>query len=386
MSEFAGLDLRDRRTRGRADYVLIVAVLILSFLGLVMIFTASAPRLEAEGLSRSRELVRQAIFVGGGLAVFGLASLPSDRTWRLLSPFVYAASLLLLVAVLSPVGAVRQGAQRWIPLGILDLQPAEFAKPAVILGLAVLLAPAQENMMRWMRILRAIALVAVPSVLIFLQPDLGTMIVFGFVLVVMLFVAGTTVRQLAVIAAGSLVLLVAAFQLNVLQEYQLERITGFLNSGEQTLTVNYNQNQSQVAIGSGGIFGLGLGEGSQTNLSFVPAQTTDFIFTAVGEQLGFFGAILVLGLFFLVVWRLLVIAANARDRWGALVATGVAAMIGFHVFVNVGMAIGLMPVTGLPLPFLSFGGSFYGSVMLSLGVCQSIWFRRSRVPGERQIV
>ncbi|HSR14941.1 MAG TPA: FtsW/RodA/SpoVE family cell cycle protein, partial [Gemmatimonadales bacterium] len=293
---------------------------------------------------------------------------------------------LLLVAVLSPVGAVRQGAQRWIPLGILDLQPAEFAKPAVILGLAVLLAPAQENMMRWMRILRAIALVAVPSVLIFLQPDLGTMIVFGFVLVVMLFVAGTTVRQLAVIAAGSLVLLVAAFQLNVLQEYQLERITGFLNSGEQTLTVNYNQNQSQVAIGSGGIFGLGLGEGSQTNLSFVPAQTTDFIFTAVGEQLGFFGAILVLGLFFLVVWRLLVIAANARDRWGALVATGVAAMIGFHVFVNVGMAIGLMPVTGLPLPFLSFGGSFYGSVMLSLGVCQSIWFRRSRVPGERQIV
>jgi rod shape determining protein RodA len=228
--------------------------------------------------------------------------------------------------------------------------------------------------------------VAAPSVLIFLQPDLGTMLVFGFVLVVMLFVAGTTVRQLVTIGLASLVLLIAAFQLDVLKEYQLDRITGFLSSGEQTLTVNYNQNQSQIAIGSGGIFGRGLGEGSQTNLAFVPAQTTDFIFTAVGEQLGFFGAVLVLGLFMLVVWRLLVIAANARDRWGTLVATGVAAMIGFHVFVNVGMASGLLPVTGLPLPLMSFGGSFYGTIMLSLGICQAIWFRRSRVPGERHLL
>jgi rod shape determining protein RodA len=386
MGEFAGLDLRDQRTRGRPDYVLIMAVIVLSFVGLVMIYTASAPRLETEGLSRSSELVRQAIFVGGGLMVFALASLPSDRTWRLLSPYIYGASLLLLLAVLSPIGAVRQGAQRWIPFGIMDFQPAEFAKPAVILGLALLLASAQENEMRWVRIARAIGLVAAPSVLIFLQPDLGTMLVFGFVLVVMLFVAGTTIRQLLVIAVASVVLLIAAFQLDVLEEYQLNRIAGFLNAGEQTLTVNYNQNQSQIAIGSGGLFGLGLGEGSQTNLAFVPAQTTDFIFTAVGEQLGFLGAVVVLGLFFLVVWRLLVIAANARDRWGTLVVTGVAAMIGFHVFVNVGMAIGLLPVTGLPLPLMSFGGSFYGSIMLSLGISQSIWFRRSRVPGERHLL
>ena len=380
------VDLRDRRSVGRPDYVLIVAMLLLSFVGLVMLFTVTAPRLEAAGLSRTSEVIRQTVFVLGGIGVFAVTATLSDRGWRLGTPYIFAGTILLLLVVLSPIGIERQGAQRWIPLGIMDLQPSEFAKPAVILALALILSPADESEISWSRIGRALALLAVPSVLIFLQPDLGTMLVFTFVTFVMLFVAGTTLRQLVTMVVTGLVILVAAFQLNLLKEYQLDRLTGFLNSDEQALTTNYNQNQSQLAISSGGVFGKGLFNGSLTNLAFVPSQSTDFVFTAVGEQLGFAGAILVLGLYLLVVWRLLIIGVAARDRYGMLVATGVAAMFGFHVFVNIGMALGLLPVTGLPLPLMSQGGSFFLTTSFSLGICHAIWTRRSPVPGERRLM
>ena len=240
--------------------------------------------------------------------------------------------------------------------------------------------------MRWLRIAKAFGIVALPAALVFRQPDLGTMLVFGFVTVAMLFAAGTTVRQLGLLLLLALIALVVAFELDILQEYQLDRITGFLNSGDQTLGINYNQNQSQITIGNGGLFGRGLFEGTQTNLAFVPAQTTDFIFTAVGEQLGFIGGVALLGMFLVVVWRLLIIAGSARDGFGRMVAVGTASMIGFHVFVNVGMAIGLMPVTGLPLPFMSAGGSFYLAMALGVGLSHAIWLRRSRVPGERHLI
>ena len=380
------VDIGDRRSVGRPDYVMIVSILLLTVVGLVMLFTVTAPRLEADGLSRTSLVLRQTVFVFGGLVVFGVTASLSDRGWRLSTPYIFAAAILLLLVVLSPLGIERQGAQRWIPLGIMDLQPSEFAKPAVILALALILSPADESEISWPRIGRALALLAVPSVLIFMQPDLGTMLVFTFVAFVMLFTAGTTLRQLVTMIVTGLVILVAAFQLNLLKEYQLDRLTGFLNSDEQALTTNYNQNQSQLAIASGGLFGKGLFNGSLTNLAFVPSQSTDFVFTAVGEQLGFTGAILVLGLYLLVVWRLLIIAVAARDRYGMLVATGVAAMFGFHVFVNIGMAVGLLPVTGLPLPLMSSGGSFYLTTAFSLGICHAIWTRRSPVPGERRLM
>lgn len=380
MSTIANVQLRPQTERSKPDFGMIGIAAGLTSLGLIMIFSASAPRLEAAGLARSSQMLRQALFVGLGLIVFAVASSVSDRSWRLLTPWVYGATLLLLFAVLSPVGALRQGAQRWISLGLFDLQPSEMAKPAVILALAALLAPSQENKMKWRRILQAFGVVALPAVLIFLQPDLGTMLVFGFVTLVMLFVAGTTIRQIGLMVVVGIVVLLIAVELNVLQEYQVDRLTGFLNPGEQTLSINYNQNQSQVAIGSGGMFGQGLFEGTQTNLSFVPSQTTDFIFTAVGEQLGFVGGTVVIGLFAILVWRILMIAAAARDRFGQLAAAGIAAMFAFHVFVNIGMTVGLLPVTGLPLPFMSFGGSFYVSMAFSLGIVHAIWIHRSRVP------
>lgn len=379
-------NLDQRSDTGRPDYVLILSLLVLTAIGLIMVFTVSAPRLEADGFSRSSVVIRQSVFVVGGIGVFALTANFSDRGWKLGTPYIFGVSILLLLVVLSPLGVERQGAQRWIPLKVMDLQPSEFAKPAVILALALILSPADESRMSWTRIGKSLALLAVPSVLIFRQPDLGTMLVFTFVAFIMLFTAGTSLRQLVTMVVTGLVILVMAFQLNLLKEYQLDRLTGFLNSDEHSLTTNYNQNQSQLAIASGGLFGKGLFNGSLTNLAFVPSQSTDFVFTAVGEQLGFMGAILVLGLYLLVVWRLLVIAVAARDRFGMLVATGVAAMFGFHVFVNIGMAVGLLPVTGLPLPLMSSGGSFFLTMGFSLGICHAIWTRRSRVPGERRLM
>jgi len=373
----AQVQLRPQVERSRPDFVMIAIIAALTALGLVMILSTSGPRLEAEGAARVSQMVRQSTFVVLGSVVFFVATMLSDRQWRLLTPWVYASTLVLLGLVLI-IGEVITGAQRWIPLGLFNLQPSEVAKPAVILILAALLAGATK--MKWLRILQAFGLVAVPAVLIFLQPDLGTMLVFGFVTVVMLFVAGTDVRQIVILGLMAIAVLIFAIEADILAEYQVERLTGFLNAGEQTLGINYNQIQSQIAIGGGGMFGQGLFEGTQTNLAFVPAQTTDFIFTAVAEQLGFVGAALVIGLYSVLIVRLLIISSAARDRFGRLVAAGMAAMIAFHVFVNIGMTVGLLPVTGLPLPFMSFGGSFYISTLFGLGVCHSIWVHRSRVP------
>jgi rod shape determining protein RodA len=383
MAALEEISLTARRPRSRPDLLLIMGVAGLSALGLLMIYTVTAPRNEAAGLDPGGDMIRQAFFMGLGAAVFALGSLISDRRWKALAPYMYAGSVLLLVAVLTPLGSLRSGAQRWIPLGPIDLQPSEVAKPAMILALAALLSLGESARVRWVRIGQTIAVMALPAALIFVQPDLGTMLAFGFIALVMLFVAGASLRQIALLMVGALVVVVVAFQLDILKEYQLDRLTGFLNSGEAELTLNYNQAQSQIAIASGGLFGRGLSQGTQTNGAFVPAQRTDFIFTAVAEQLGFVGSAAVLALFALVIWRLLMTAAAARDRFGYLLAVGMAAMTVFHVFVNIGMTQRLMPVTGLPLPFMSYGGSFYLSMALGLGMVHSVWLRRSPVPGQR---
>jgi len=379
MTISAQVQLRPQVERSRPDFVMIGIIAALTALGLLMILSTSGPRLEAEGSARATEMIRQSTFVVLGVIAFFVATILSDRQWRQLTPWVYGSTLALLVVVLV-IGGVIRGAQRWIPLGLVNLQPSEVAKPAVIMALAALLANATENNIKWSRILKSFAIVAVPAVLIFLQPDLGTMLVFGFVTVVMLFVAGTDVRQIVILGVFAVAGLILVIEAGLLADYQVDRLTGFLSPGEQTQGINYNQNQSQIAIGGGGMFGQGLFEGTQTNLAFVPAQTTDFIFTAVAEQLGFLGAATVIGLYALLILRLLLIASAARDRFGQLVAAGMAAMIAFHVFVNIGMTIGLLPVTGLPLPFMSFGGSFYISTLFSLGVAHSVWTHRSRVP------
>jgi rod shape determining protein RodA len=293
--------------------------------------------------------------------------------------------VVTLILVLSPLGSAVKGAQRWIQLGPVRFQPSEIAKLAVILGLALLLSAAARPM-RWDRVARAVLIVAVPAGLIFLQPDLGTMLTFGFIAGVTIFVAGATWRQMAALIVAGLVATVGVFQAGVIKTYQITRLTAFLDETSDVLNTQYNQYQSQIAIGTGGLFGKGLFNGTQTNLRFVPEQSSDFIFTAVGEQLGFVGSLFVIAMFGIIIWRVLVSAANARDRFSQLASTGVAALVAFHVFVNIGMTIRVMPVTGLPLPFMSSGGTVFVVMSVALGMAHSVWMRRSPLVGERTSV
>jgi rod shape determining protein RodA len=370
------------RRDNRSDKVLMGTMLLLSGFGLLMIYSAT----QSTG---SFSMERQMIFVAAGIIVYFVASNIDYREYRLWIPFASLIVMVLLVVVFffEPVN----GAQRWIELGFFKLQPAEFAKVIVIIALAGILAPPirgdmERRPLAWSKIGQAMLLVSIPAYLILREPDLGTALVFAFIVYVMIFAAGATWRQMVALGLGGTITAMAIWSFGLLEEYQMNRIEILFNPNIDPQGIGYNLAQSKLAIGSGQLLGQGLlTEGTQTFFEYVPEQETDFIFTAVGEQLGFVGGLLVLVAFAVIVWRLLVIAANARDRFGALIAVGIAAMMMFHVFVNVGMTIGIMPVTGLPLPFLSQGGSFYLAMTLALGIANSIWLMRTPVPGENQL-
>jgi rod shape determining protein RodA len=372
----------DRDSPLRPDLTLVVSYLIVSAIGLLMVYSATAPGLTARGLDPTAELKEQAIFVVIGFIVFGLASSVDLMELKGFVGPIYAISIALLVVVLTPLGDSEGIAQRWIDLGLIQFQPSEFAKLAVILMLASMLSAADVPL-TWQTTLRAVAFVAVPALLIFRQPDLGTMLVFGFVLLVMLFLGGATLRQLGFLALVGIIGTVGLFQLNQIDDYQINRLTAFIDPDANELSLSYNQVQSEIAIGSGGLLGKGLFEGSQTNLQFVPVQSSDFIFTAVGEQFGFVGSAVVIALFGVILFRLLVTARSARSRFSFLVVTGIAAMLAFHIFVNIGMTIRLTPVTGLPLPFMSSGGTVFVAMSAALGLAHSAWIRRNMTLAER---
>ena len=379
---------RARTSTVRPDFVLVGAIIALAALGALMIYSASITGDGILNLSSSTDAQRQIVFISIGAIVFAGASLLEERPMRLAAPAFYLAVLALLLIVMTPFGTEVRGAQRWLQVGAFQLQPSEFAKPALILVLAALLGSDPDDRMEWRRIVQVAAVVLPLTILIATQPDLGTTVVFVFMAPVMMFLAGVSLRQLGglVLAGGAGLLVLMQTGLFAFRDYQVARLTAFLDQSADLATINYNQFQSRITIGSGGLFGKGLFEGDQTNLSFVPHQTTDFIFTAVGEQLGFIGSAIVIGLFAVIVWRLLMIAANANSRFGRLYCAGVAALIAFHVFVNVGMTVGMLPVTGLPLPFMSQGGSSFIAIMLAVGLAHSFKIHRSPVPGERRLL
>jgi rod shape determining protein RodA len=371
----------DRR-HNKSDRILFGTMLALSGFGLLMIYSATSS-------TGSLGMERQMIFVAAGLTVYAIVSNIDYREFKNLIPIISVVVLIGLFAVylFEPIN----GARRWIPLGLFNLQPAEFAKVMVILLLAALLSPSNRDevgkrQLSWSTVIRAILIVALPAALVLFEPDLGTTLVFGFILFVMLFVAGATWRQMLALTGAATAAVLLTLQQRWLEQYQLDRIRVLFEPDVDPTGIGYTMAQSKRAIGSGQLFGRGLfAEGTQTSFEYVPEQETDFIFTAVAEQLGFVGGILVIAAFAVIVWRLLVIAVAARDRFGALIATGLAAMMVFHVFVNVGMTVGIMPVTGLPLPFLSAGGSFYLAMTLALGLANSVWLMRTPVPGENQL-
>jgi rod shape determining protein RodA len=372
----------DRDRPLRPDLVLVLIYLAISAIGLLMVYSATAPGLESRGLDPTAELKAQAVFVVIGFVVFGIMSSVDLTEIKGFTGPIYLISIGLLLLVLTPLGDSEGIAQRWIDLRFVQFQPSEVAKIAVILMLASLLSSV-ETPLSWQTIARSLVIVGIPSVLIFEQPDLGTMLVFAFVLLVMLFVGGSTLRQLGFLALATIIGTVGLFQLGQIEDYQITRLTAFIDPETASLDAVYNQVQSEIAIGSGGLLGKGLFEGSQTNLQFVPVQSSDFIFTTVGEQFGFVGSVIILGLFAALLFRLLMIARSARSRFSFLVVTGIASMIAFHVVVNIGMTVRVMPVTGLPLPLMSSGGTVFVAFSAALGLAHSAWIRRNMTLAER---
>jgi len=276
--------------------------------------------------------------------------------------------------VLSPIGHTTLGAQRWITLGILQIQPSEIMKLVLIVALSALWADKGANTGLG-RVVLAVALAAVPAGLIYLQPDLGTVLVLVFLAFSIVVVAGARLRWIGLLVVLSAGVFVLVLHLGLLHDYQIKRLTAFLDQSSKS-TAAYNLQQSRTAVASGGLTGKGLFRGTQTNLDYVPENHTDFIFTVVGEETGFAGSLLLIGLFSFIIWRALRIAMMSKDQFGARLAAGVAAMLAFQLFVNVGMTIGIVPVVGIPLPFVSYGGSSLLTSFCAVGILMNIHMRR----------
>jgi rod shape determining protein RodA len=292
------------------------------------------------------------------------------------SMFAYIATVALLFAVLAPLGSSIKGHQAWFQLpGGFTLQPSEFAKFGLIVALAGYCNQYRGELDAW-RLTTIIALAAVPVGLVLLQPDLGTVLVLAAIMVGLLLVAGLTGRQLIVLILLAVTGVYAAVGLGVLKDYQIERFNTFLDPGGSESGSAYNQEQSKQAIAHGRITGEGLGNGSQTQGGFVPEQHTDFIFTSVGEELGFLGAVVLLGLFAIVMWRTWRTARLSRDFFGTLVCAGVLSMLAFQTFENIGMTTGIMPIAGIPLPFMSYGGSSLITSFACIGLVANVSMRR----------
>ena len=356
------------------DLSLAGAVIFLAAFGLLMIYSATRTRLAESGADPQYYLQRQALFVAIGLGVMALTAIIDYRSFRDFAPMIYAGTVGLLVLVLV-LGAEHKGQQASFDLGPFQLQPSEFAKVALIVCLAAYASSIRDEI-NGRRLLVILVVAGIPMGLIYLQPDLGTSLVFGAILLGMLLVSGAKARHLLALLIVAVIAVAAVVNLGVLKEYQYERLTSFLEPEADTDRSAYNLAQSKTAIGSGGISGKGLFQGTQTNLSYVPEQHTDFIFTAVGEQLGLFGSALLLMLFALVAWRTWRSAALAKDAAGTLICVGVLSMLTFQIFENVGMTMGIMPITGIPLPFLSYGGSSTLATFAALGLVLNVHMRR----------
>jgi rod shape determining protein RodA len=359
----------------RLDWVLALAVAALIGLGSLLVWSATRQRMLDADLDPQAFLKRHLINAVIGLTLASVAALVDYRSLQAYAPVVYLGACAGLVAVLTPLGSTINGAHSWIVLGGgFQVQPAEMAKVALVVGMAILLADQRDgdDGPRDTDVLLVLTLAAVPVALIMLQPDLGTVLVLVFIVLAVLAVSGAPARWICGLLVAGTVVCVTAVQVGVLDQYQVDRFAAFANPELDPRGVGYNTNQARIAIGSGGLWGKGLFEGSQTAGRFIPEQQTDFIFTVAGEELGLVGASLLLALLGVVLWRGLRIAANSPDPFGRLVAAGVVAWFAFQSFVNIGMTLGIMPVTGLPLPFVSYGGSAMFANLVAVGLLQNV--------------
>jgi rod shape determining protein RodA len=321
---------------------------------------------------------RQVAYVcAGTVGMLIVAALPT-RIFRGAAPYLYGFVLLTLIAVLL-IGQNVKGGQRWINLGLVQYQPSELGKLLLVVGLAALMVNRRGSLGPNQLTLLAIAYMSVPALLVFMEPDFGTALVYAAITLGMLFVNGAPWRHFAWMGLAGVVAIAMIFSIlpgagiQVLQPYQKDRLTSFLNPDSADTQGNgYHLTQSKIAIGSGGVTGKGVEGATQTRLNYLPEHATDFIFSVVGEERGFVGTAWLLGLYMLLIWRGLKIITYSRSTFGSLVAAGVVSTLMFQIFINVGMTIGIAPITGIPLPFMSYGGTHTITNLLGIGVLQAI--------------
>jgi rod shape determining protein RodA len=364
---------RDSRLR-QLDWVLLLTVLALSFIGTLLVWSAT------RGIGGHTYVVKQLINIVIGVVLLGLVSVLDYRQLRLYAPVLYGVSLLGLLAALSPLGTPVNGSKSWItlPAGF-QIEPSEFGKLAIILMSAVILGGARRADRRPGA--RAVALTIgcalVPIALVEREPDLGVVIIMLLLMAGLIALSGIQLRWLLTLAATGALAVFAVLHLHLLHAYQLHRLTSFLNPTADPTGSGYNAAQAKIAVGSGGLTGQGLFHGQLIAGNFVPEQHTDFIFAVAGEELGFVGCAVIIGLLAILLLRALRIAARADDTFGMLVASGIAIWFAVQSFINIGMTVGIMPVTGLPLPFVSYGGSAMFADMIAIGALQTVHRHRS---------
>jgi rod shape determining protein RodA len=380
----------------KIDFLLLAAVVLLSLWGCLTIysakdyreptatqagrarFVASGNTAEATFPPASSFAKKQAVWLVVGLCLMAGLMRVDYHLWGMASRWIYLANVLFLLLVLV-VGREVKGAQRWIFLGPVQLQPSEFAKVAIILTLAVFLHKNYERIHQPKTVLWGGAHILLPWLLIFKQPDLGTSLTFIAIWFGMMFVAGARWWHLGTVLLCGILLFAIAWKMDVIKPYQKSRLTAFLNAEAVANKEGYHITQAQIAIGAGGLHGQGLFRGSQNRLNFIPEDYTDFIFPVVAEEWGFVGSVVLLCLYFVVLWRGLTLMRESESVYGSLVAGGIFSLLAFHIFVNVGMTLRLTPITGVPLPFFSYGGSAMLTFLIAVGILESIAIRRQRM-------
>jgi len=364
----------NNRLLRRLDITMIATVAAIIVVSLVII--GSATHINTPSDERYWFVQRQGIFaIINGLLIFFLLNFD----YKMLQHYgnrLYIFNLIMLVAVMV-LGQSALGAQRWIQIGPITLQPSEFSKIIMIISLASILEDKIGKLNTFKDLLPVAAYLAVPFLLVLKQPDLGTSLVFLAIFVGMIFAAGVNLRLLAMIFGAGIACLPVLW--HFLKDYQKMRIMVFMDPNVDPLGSGYHIIQSKIAIGSGMLFGKGLFGGTQSQLNFLPENHTDFIFAVVGEELGFVGAALLLILYLILLYRGVKIAREASDNFGMLLAVGISSMLAFHVLVNVGMTTGIMPVTGIPLPLMSYGVSSLTTNMMSIGILLNIYMRRQKI-------
>lgn len=368
------------------DYALLAAVMGLLVFGIIIIYSATH---NDPALPSPFYYVKiQAAAAALGTIMLLLAALIDYRGTRRFRYYIYAGMNMLIVLVYL-IGSSAKGSQRWIDLGLFSLQPSELAKIGIILVLASFLSDRARGEMDVQTTLATLAITALPALLVFLEPDFGSALVLVAITISMLFLYGIRWTHFAVmgvaVSMGLLLIIkvLPAIGIQMLKPYQIDRLLVFLHPDHDISGSGYNLLQSKIAIGSGMMTGKGLYQGTQAQLNFLPEHHTDFIFSVLGEELGFIGAAVLFGLFMLVIWRSIRIMMISENLFGTLIAGGVLSMLLFQFFVNIGMTIGIMPITGITLPFISYGGSSMVANLMAIGLLESVHVR-SKLMGDRR--